>query len=491
MGGDDGSSRLRSSKKPLGPILPLQVWLVVSHLVVLMLPVAALLGTGALGTDLRNQTLWDLEHQASLLEMLVVSTLEKERLKNHSAGLAEVSDPLGQLLTNTKTETLSGIQVTDMQGIVVANSGGGLGGDLSQTAEVAAALGGVSATKTRVRPNTRTQPIMSPSRWARVRVFVARPIFVQDEQVGVVVVSRTPREEIQTLAQMAPRRLLLGATGALFLTIILAMTSSYILGRSLKALAAAAQRIAHGSMEKPLVRPRLSHVAEVNGLADAVGLMAQQLRERLAYISEFASNVSHEFKTPLSTLRGTVELIGDDEEMPAEQRHKFLKNAICEVDRMKDLVSGLLSLARAEQGGDVEELDLQRHLDPLRERHLIDVKGEAAWVLGNSSQLSSVVENLVENAFRHGGPEVTVKVVAFTKEGWTGFEVHDDGPGISAANLPRVFDRFFTTDRGRGGTGLGLALVQAICRRHGGKITVKSGEGATSFRVALPRIIRQ
>ena len=479
------------SKKPLGPILPLQVWLVLSHLVVLILPLAALVGTGALGKDLRNQTLWDLEHQTSILEMLIVATLEKERAVDATAGLARVGAPLSKLLAITKEETLSGIQVTDMSGRVIASSGGGQGEDLSKTDEVATALSGITAHRTRARTNSRSQPIMSPSRWARVRVFVARPIFVDNRQEGVVVVSRTPREEIQTLAQMAPRQLLLGATVALFLTVFLAMMSSYILGRSLKALAAAAQKIARGSMEEPLTRPRLSHVAEVNALTDSVGMMAQQVRERLAYISEFASNVSHEFKTPLSTLRGTMELIGDDEDMPSEQRHKFLKNAISEIDRMKDLVTGLLSLARAEQGGGVEELDLQHELELLCERHLIDVEGQAGLVLGNGTQLSSIVENLVENAFRHGGPKVALRIIAFADEQQTGFTVQDNGPGISASNLPHVFDRFFTTDRAHGGTGLGLALVRAICRRHGGSITVESCPGDTRFRVELPRIIRQ
>ena len=85
-----------------------------------------------------------------------------------------------------------------------------------------------------------------------------------------------------------------------------------------------------------------------------------------------------------------------------------------------------------------------------------------------------------------GGPEAAPGEGPGAGEGWTGFRVIDDGRGISEANLPRVFDRFFTTDRGAGGTGLGLALVRAIAVRHGGEVTVDSRPGRTVFTVRLP-----
>ena len=77
--------------------------------------------------------------------------------------------------------------------------------------------------------------------------------------------------------------------------------------------------------------------------------------------------------------------------------------------------------------------------------------------------------------------------LGWTEGPWTGVDVTDDGPGISPANLPKIFERFFTTDRERGGTGLGLALVRAVAEAHGGKVEVESRPGHTRFRITLPR----
>jgi signal transduction histidine kinase len=99
-------------------------------------------------------------------------------------------------------------------------------------------------------------------------------------------------------------------------------------------------------------------------------------------------------------------------------------------------------------------------------------------VQGHRDQLGVVLENLVENGFRHGGRHVVVTL--FDR----GFDVADDGPGISEANRAQVFDRFFTTDRAHG-TGLGLALVRAIVLRHGGTVGVSSTPGNTVFSVRL------
>ena len=103
----------------------------------------------------------------------------------------------------------------------------------------------------------------------------------------------------------------------------------------------------------------------------------------------------------------------------------------------------------------------------------VTLSGQAAPINGDPAQLGAVIKNLVQNAQLHGGDGVTVRVHAWTEAERTGFDVVDDGVGISAANLPRVFDRFFTTDRA-GGTGLGLALVRAIVEQHGGDVDVTS-----------------
>lgn len=454
-------------------VLRLNTWLVMSHLAVLSLPLLALIGTGALANDLRMQTREDLEHQGALVALHAV---EEMNTPTH----------LSDVLVQAKAATLAGIRVVDGSGVVIASSGDGVGEDLSDEEEVAKALEGSAAMVVRARPQTRArqQPLSAPSRHASVRIFVAVPIREGSATVGAVVLSRTPREEVQAFYEMMPR-LSIGVAFALLGTVGLAFAAGRFGSRSLTALSAASERIATGGGAEALAAPMASHIAETAAVATAMAAMSARLRARLAYIREFAGNVSHEFKTPVSSLRGTVELLRDDDAMPPEQRARFLDNALSDLDRLSRLVGGLLQLARAEEGGQREAVPLDVVTAGLAARHEgIHYEVGAGTILGSREQVDAALENLLENALRHGGAKIEVR--GWTMREQTGVDVIDDGPGISPANLPHIFDRFFTTDRERGGTGLGLALVRAVAEAHGGTVTVESRAGRTCFRLSLP-----
>lgn len=461
---------------PLLPRLPLQLWLLASYFLVLSLPLVAVVGTGALAWDLVTQTQEDLEHQGALIAMVAA-----ERMKGKPDGMSE-------LLAEAKAQTLTGIRIVNDRGIVVATSGETLGDDLSDDEEVRAALKGSRGLAIKPRDPV---PLSSRSsyttrdsktRHADVRVFVAVPVVKEGEVLGAVVLSRTPREEWQTFWQMAPR-LSGGAVVALLSTIVLSLFAGWRASRSLKLLAAASERIAAGQLgtADTFSEAQASRIQETALLGAAMAQMASRLRARLAYISEFAGNVSHEFKTPVSSLRGTIELLRDDEQMPPEQRARFLNNALADLDRLSNLVGGLLRLARAEEGGPRETVDLDALIDELLRRHPgLAVSGAAGSVSGVREQLDTLVTNLVQNALRHGGPNVRVE--RWRTDTQAGVTVEDDGPGIPAAHLPSLFERFYTTDRARGGTGLGLALVKAIAEAHDGGVSVDSEPGRTRFR---------
>jgi signal transduction histidine kinase len=284
------------------------------------------------------------------------------------------------------------------------------------------------------------------------------------------------------LLLLAPRPMV-GAIVASVLTAGIAISAAYVGTRSLKRLAAASHQLSEGSfdVQGDLDRAARSRVREVGELGEAMSAMRERLEARLHYITEFASAVSHEFKTPLSTLRGTVELLGDDPAMPAEQRARFLDNALTDLRRMDRLVHGLLELARAEETPAVEEVDLQVLLERVADEEGVELEGAAGPVRGNPTQIEAVARNLIDNARRHGAASRIV--VRVNRDG---FEVEDDGKGISEANQAQVFDRFFTTDRAGGGTGLGLSLVRTIVRSHGGDVAVESRPGRTVFHVRLP-----
>ena len=472
-------------------VLPLRTWLVLSHLVVLLLPVIAVLATRALAYDLRDQTRRALEYQGVLIAILAADEVADARAEGEpTAGLYDVSGPLNAVLYRTKRATLAGIRLVNPTGIVVASSGDGLGQDLSNDEEVHQALTvGEVGVAVRPRPGRSSADIRSvrtPSRRASVRLFVTVPILLEGEQLGAVVLSRTPREEVQAIYQMAPR-LWWGALLAILTTIALALFYGYLFSRSLRGMARAAPQIAlrPDQADALLARARRSHVREVARVADALTDTAARLDERLAYIGEFAANVSHEFKTPLSTLRGTLELIQDDPAMPDEQRARFMANAEAEVHRLERLVTGLLALARAERTRERAPVDVHALVQSIADRHPgTAVSGTSTTVQADAEQLDVVIDNLVANAHKHGAAPVRVSV---QRRGHTVIiAVSDNGPGISDGNIDRLFDRFFTTKRGDGGTGLGLALARTIAQGHGGDLTVHSEPGNTVFRLTLP-----
>jgi signal transduction histidine kinase len=253
---------------------------------------------------------------------------------------------------------------------------------------------------------------------------------------------------------------------------------------------------------------------ELARLGVTLNEMLGRLETSFAALRRFTADASHELKTPLAVLRADVERAMNPNTARTD-RMVALEEALHETTRMADLVDSLLTLARADEG----RFDLHRErveLEPLvREVFetasiLGEVAGitvtlpalEPAAVLGDYTRLRQLFLNLVTNAIKYtpsgGGVEITLvrsdRTVAFT--------VRDTGIGISAADLPHIFDRFFRADRARtrvvasrdvelaaeqSGSGLGLAISQWIAEAHGGTIAVRSrlGRGST-FTVTLP-----
>ena len=165
----------------------------------------------------------------------------------------------------------------------------------------------------------------------------------------------------------------------------------------------------------------------------------------------------------------------DQNPLPPDQVRVFLDNARTDLDRLSRMVSGLLALARAEEQAEtrLEPVDLDALLADAR----CPVHGRCGEVPGQREGWAMVIRNLVENAVTHGGEPVRIEADG------KGFDVVDAGPGISPANLTKVFDRFFTTGNHREGTGLGLAIVRATLDAYGATIDVVSRPGETRFRV--------
>jgi two-component system phosphate regulon sensor histidine kinase PhoR len=235
----------------------------------------------------------------------------------------------------------------------------------------------------------------------------------------------------------------------------------------------------------------LSDVTEVRGL--------EQVR------IDFVANVSHEMRTPLSAVLGALQTISDPEQ-DVETRQRFLELASRNAVRLRAIVSDLLDLSSIEDQGETKPLESVAVHEPLRgaaaallgtaQKKGVDLVLPAALpsarVQGNRQRLEQAFTNLIANAIHYtpAGGRVSARVRVTSNE--IAIDVEDTGIGIPAADLPRVFERFYRVDRGRsrdtGGTGLGLAIVKHISRAHGGEVLVSSQEGhGSKFTLKLPR----
>ena len=220
--------------------------------------------------------------------------------------------------------------------------------------------------------------------------------------------------------------------------------------------------------------------------------MAGALEERSSYIKQFATHVSHEFKTPLTSIKGAAELLEEHADtMSAEKRSRFLRNIMDDAERMKQLVNRLLELARADNFMPAAETAmLPDVLETLQKSYnasdfkLLASCSTPLEVALSAEVLTMIFSNLIDNARQHGADEVRFDMVH--KGAAVELSVTDNGAGISPANAARIFDPFFTTRRERGGTGLGLGIVRSLLENHRGAIRLDRDRSRTSFIVTLP-----
>jgi two-component system phosphate regulon sensor histidine kinase PhoR len=220
---------------------------------------------------------------------------------------------------------------------------------------------------------------------------------------------------------------------------------------------------------------------------------------------DFVANASHELRTPLTSIRGFVEALEDGAVGDPETAQRFLGKIRTHSDRMAALVEDLLELSRLESGErppQWEEVipaelvdDVTASFTKLAERKQIVLSpadGGAPRVMTDADRLRRILENLVENAVKYTPPGGHVEIRSSRgPDGSAVLEVEDDGPGIAAAHLPRIFERFYRVDKARsrelGGTGLGLSIVKHLAEGMGTHVAVESEVGrGTRFTVTVP-----
>jgi len=280
--------------------------------------------------------------------------------------------------------------------------------------------------------------------------------------------------------------------------LLAALLASYLLAARtaapLRHFAETAAEVDGGDLS-PRLDPGPAAPSELRALAEAFNHMLERLEDAFARQRRFVSDASHELRSPLTAIRGQLEVLARSEAPDAAEVRRVEELALAEMVRVERLVEDLLSLARLDEGvgPSPRELSAGSFL-----RELIDASDERVELgeLADGSLqadpdlIAQVLRNLIDNARRHAGEVGRVSVSSMAVAGGLRVQVDDDGPGIPPAERERVFDRFHRTqaarDRASGGSGLGLGIARSILASHGGRIWVEDsplGGARVSFEL--------
>ncbi|MEW5941762.1 MAG: HAMP domain-containing sensor histidine kinase, partial [Chloroflexota bacterium] len=321
---------------------------------------------------------------------------------------------------------------------------------------------------------------------------------------GDIVLVASPRPRVAGLALFADELLplfLQGGVIALLLSLALAFLIARWVADPLQKMLAAAREFPEGQAAP--VRP--AGPREVQDVMRAFNSMVGRVHASQSSQREFVANVSHELKTPLTSIQGFAQAILDGTAETPEARQQAAEVILAESSRMHRMVLDLLDLARLDSGTadlkmspmDVSALlaGVAEKFAPLASKAGVTISLRAEdlpQIVGDGDRLAQVFTNLVDNALKFTPAGGSVTLAARRAGAWIEIEARDTGTGIAPDALPHVFDRFYQADASRArtdrhGAGLGLAIAREIVGAHGGKISVRSQAGqGTVVTVNLP-----
>lgn len=437
---------------------------------------------GAIGRQFERQVRNDLFRQAEATATVIASQLQ-EALDRRDSGSRLIDTPLALVETLDTVERVGGHDRVEV-GVVVGDE---------------------------VRPVGR-DTVLLPERPPEVR----RDLFEQTVEgeellVALVVIDVDSRGRPLPAVVAIGRSTdlpgsglggpLLAAIGVgTLLAVALAAWLARVTGSRLDALAEASRRLAAGDFSARAPEFGEDEVAHLGGAFNemAARLEGAQRRER-----DFIMSVSHDLRTPLTTIRGYAEAL-EAGEVPDGDRARVGGVLRAQTERLRRLVDDLMLLGRLEAGEytiHTEEVDLAAHLgaavdafSPTAQASQVRLRssiGDVGSITTDPERVEQVLGNLLDNALRHTPEGGTITVGLGEDAGWVRLTVTDTGTGIDPADLDRVFDRHFVADRHRPvrpeGSGLGLAIARQLTDLLGGSIAVESEPGhGTTFIVALP-----
>ncbi len=334
----------------------------------------------------------------------------------------------------------------------------------------------------------------------RPQYAAATPILVKERVIGYVLVS-APTASIGNTLSSNLKVYLVSAFGATALSFVVVYLLTLHIVRPLRQMAAATRRFAQGDFS---ARIKVRGKDEVAELGDALNHMAVSLSSVEMMRRSFVANVSHELKTPMTTIAGFIDGMLDGT-IPPEQQSRYMKIVSDEVKRLSRLVRSMLDLSRIDSGElkmSTVRMDLTEALcsvlvasEQRIEKKNLRITGledcGKTEIDGDYDLICQVLYNLVDNAikFTNDGGYIDLRLVK--ADGRVSVTIRNSGAGIPAEEMPQIFERFYKSDRSRAldknGVGLGLYIVKTVINLHHGEITVRSVEGEfTEFSFWVP-----
>jgi len=394
-----------------------------------------------------------------------------------------------QIFLEATLETLAGVRVTDARGTVVLGRSE-VGMSLAAVPELKAALDGRHVTTLRrVEDYESKYALEFLSRASSIRVFYARPVVTEGRVVGALLLSRSPRSLFRGIYEHLGQAAMIAGAVLVFIVILAGILSRSIT-RPVDLLNQATELVARGEYQLPPA-PTTAAV-EVQQLFGNFQVMADTIETRSTYIRDFATAVSHEFKTPLTAIRGAIELLLEHNGLMDEvERIRFLSNISNDAERLNQLVTRLLELARADvMVSSDERIDIPAVLEDIALQHRSQKLGIDIGYFGanhpvciSADALTTALTTLITNSAQHGATKVSISVHGGSEE--TTIKVSDNGKGVAPEVRQNLFTPFFTTRRDDGGTGLGLVITRSLLEAYGGTIELAEDDTATTFVITL------
>ena len=327
------------------------------------------------------------------------------------------------------------------------------------------------------------------------------PWWYDDAIVVGAVLLHIPMKELRIGFRTVARQIIPEALLALLVGAVLAFFLAQSQIRPLREIKSAVAEFTKGDLTR---RVNVNCGGELQELGDSINRMAAELNRMEDSRRSFVANVSHELRSPLTSMRGYVQAMLDGT-IPQEDTPKYLGVVMDETTRLTDLVRDLLDLSRLESGKfplnlapfDLNELirrtliNFEGRIDEKRIEVDVALADDPLMVMGDASRVSQVVTNIVDNAVKFmdadGAGRLTLRTAREGKD--VRVSIRNNGPVIAETDLPYIFERFYKADKAHtagGGTGLGLSICQRIMNQHGSAITVSSVPGDTAFDFTLP-----